>query len=520
MASIRARLTGAYAAALLATVIVFASVLLASRRTVRDRALAERVAAEADLALRIVRQAAASGDPVTTISDPLIGPVVTPTLRTLLEGVPDYVLVLDSAGRTLYNSFAVRQLDVDAQVTLSRAGSAIPLGAAPRAFDMNDQKFLLVAVADPGHVGNVARIVTAVDRDEPAAGPSLISSTLLLTAPIILLVSLGAAYAIAGRAFRPVDVIINEVEAITDGRSLHRRLALDGSNDELVRLTRTLNAMMERLETSFGALRRFTADASHELKTPLTVLRADVERAMNTPPQSTEQLVALEEALRETRRMADLVDSLLTLARADEGRFDLVRDLVDLEPLAREIYETAVILGEGAEITVSMPVLEPTRVLGDRERLRQLFMNLVTNAIKYTPSGGRVDLSLSARLDAATFTVRDTGIGIAAADMPYVFERFWRADRVRSRANERGGFGLGLAISQYIAQAHGGSLTVTSRLGRGSAFTVTLPLAPESAAEPAREPGARDAGRDAGVEPPREPLKESARDGVRAPGKS
>jgi len=218
--------------------------------------------------------------------------------------------------------------------------------------------------------------------------------------------------------------------------------------------------------------------------------------------------------------MADLVDSLLTLARADEGRFDLVRDPVDLEPLAREIYETAVILGEGAEITVSMPVLEATTVLGDRERLRQLFMNLVTNAIKYTPSGGRVDLSLSARLDAATFTVRDTGIGIAAADMPYVFERFWRADRVRSRANERGGFGLGLAISQYIAQAHGGSLTVTSRLGRGSAFTVTLPLAPESAAEPAREPGARDAGRDAGVEPPREPLKESARDGVRAPGKS
>jgi signal transduction histidine kinase len=205
------------------------------------------------------------------------------------------------------------------------------------------------------------------------------------------------------------------------------------------------------------------------------VLRADVERAMSVPSHSTEQMVALEEALRETRRMADLVDSLLTLARADEGRFDLVRERIDLEPLAREIYETAVILGEDAGITVSMPVLEPVVVMGDRERLRQLFMNLVVNAIKYTAHGGRVDISLSQRLHAATFTVRDTGIGIAAGDLPYIFERFWRADRVRARGTERGGFGLGLAISQYIAQAHGGTLTVTSRLGRGTVFTVTLP---------------------------------------------
>jgi two-component system, OmpR family, sensor kinase len=270
-------------------------------------------------------------------------------------------------------------------------------------------------------------------------------------------------------------MMINEVQAITDGRSLHRRLALEDTSDELTRLARTLNEMMGRLETSFAALRRFTADASHELKTPLTVLRADVERAMSAAPQSTEQLVALEEALRETRRMADLVDSLLTLARADEGRFDLVQEPIDLEPLAREIYETAVILGEDAGITVSMPVLESVTVLGDRERLRQLFMNLVVNAIKYTARGGRVDLSLSQRLHAATFTVRDSGIGIAAGDLPYIFERFWRADRVRSRGSERGGFGLGLAIGQYIAQAHGGALTVTSRLGRGTVFTVTLP---------------------------------------------
>jgi two-component system sensor histidine kinase BaeS len=140
------------------------------------------------------------------------------------------------------------------------------------------------------------------------------------------------------------------------------------------------------------------------------------------------------------------------------------------------------ILGEAARLTITLPVCEPATVLGDAARLRQLFLNLVTNAIKYTPPGGSVELSLRCTNDTVAFAVRDTGIGIAAADLPYVFDRFWRADRARSRrihdgsAIERGGFGLGLAISQWIAQAHGGTLAVASRLTRGSTFTVTLPL--------------------------------------------
>jgi signal transduction histidine kinase len=238
--------------------------------------------------------------------------------------------------------------------------------------------------------------------------------------------------------------------------------------------------MIARLETSFAALRRFTADASHELKTPLTVLRADIERAMTTPQGSTDQLVALEEGLQETTRMADLVESLLTLARADEGRFDLHREPVEMEPLVREVAETASILGEHAGLQVSMPVLQPVTVLGDRVRLRQLFLNLVTNAIKYSSRGGHVELSLEAGDGAAVFTVKDTGIGIAGADLPFIFDRFWRVDRVRSRGGERGGVGLGLAISQWIAQAHGGSINVSSRLGRGSSFAVTIPALPSA----------------------------------------
>jgi len=265
---------------------------------------------------------------------------------------------------------------------------------------------------------------------------------------------------------------------------LHRRLQTDPGTDEIARLSSTLNAMLSRLEDSFGGLRRFTADASHELKTPLTVLRADIERASHPNTNRNERMVALEEALQETARMADLVDSLLTLARADEGRFDLARTNVQVEPLVKEVLETAVILGEDAGLEIEVPVLKDAVVSGDKTRLRQLLLNLVTNAIKYTPRGGLVEISAQQRgKDEVAISVRDTGIGISAVDLPHVFERFWRADRSRSRASERGGFGLGLAICQWIAQAHGGSLTVQSRLGRGSVFTVILPTAEASVAD-------------------------------------
>ena len=320
-----------------------------------------------------------------------------------------------------------------------------------------------------------SHVFAATNMPPATTGFDRVAAALAIVSPLVLLGSVLFAWRIAGRPMVPVERMINEVQAISDGRSLHRRLAIDHSSSEMSRLAVTLNEMMQRLETSFTALRTFTADASHELNTPLAVLRADVERALSTEGGSTDQLVALEEALQEITRMSGLVESLLTLARADEGRFDLHLEPVDLAALTRDVYETAVLLGEDAGVTVKLTTLEQATVQGDHGRLRQLFLNLVTNAIKYTPRGGRVDLSLTRRLDGIAFAVRDTGIGISANDLPHVFERFWRADHSRSRG-AKVGFGLGLPIGNWIAQAHRGSLTATSKLGKGSTFTVTLPF--------------------------------------------
>jgi two-component system, OmpR family, sensor kinase len=307
--------------------------------------------------------------------------------------------------------------------------------------------------------------------------------------PFILLACIAASYFMAGRVFTPMYDLTNQLEAITDGRSLHRRLPPEIENDELGRLTTTLNAMLSRLEVSFAALRRFTADASHELKTPLAVLRADVERAMHPRTTRDDRLIALEESLQEVTRMSDLVDSLLTLARADEGRFELAQEPVHIEPLLRDVYETATILGESNGLMISMPTVADAVVLGERTRLRQLLLNLITNAIKYTPRNGRVELSSTMRGPTeVAIAVRDTGIGIAATDLPHIFDRFWRADKARSRGPERSGFGLGLAISQYIAHAHGGTLIAQSRLGRGTLFTVVLPVASERSPQEGNPP--------------------------------
>jgi signal transduction histidine kinase len=225
-------------------------------------------------------------------------------------------------------------------------------------------------------------------------------------------------------------------------------------------------------------LRRFTADASHELKTPLTVLRAGVERSLVHPGTPPEVLEALDTNLEQLNQLNELVDSLLMLARADEGRAPLALERQDLRALVVDVGETAGMLAEQHGLTTKVSVPDhPVEVRVDSHRMHQLLLNLVTNAVKYTPAGGSVAIALEETDEGVRLIVRDSGIGIASVDLPHIFDRFWRADPARSRTGDRPGVGLGLAITKWIAEAHGGTITVQSRPGRGSSFVVTLPRA-------------------------------------------
>jgi len=478
MFSTRVKLTAAFVAGLIAVTATLFLAVLTARNNAVYHDIAQYAAAQGDLAARILTDAAQSGEVVVATNDTALIQRLSQNVINRLQSVPGYIVVVDTSGRAVFRSNDVMALEPSDMATLQSQLQDLPKSGEALIFtlDSRQEKVLFVSHSLGGSLPRLSRIASGAVATRASTVPREYALDAVLIVPLIIGAAGIAAFLFLGKTQRQLNEITTEVAAITDGRSLHRRLALSEETTDFADLMTTLNAMISRLETSFAGLRRFTADASHELKTPLAVLRADVERAMMETSSANERMIALEEALQEVRRMSDLVESLLTLARADEGRFDLHREPVELQPLVQEVYETALILGEAQGVTVNLPFTADVVVMADRTRLRQLFLNLVTNAIKYTPAGGKVELGVGRHPDTVTFAVRDTGIGISAADFPHIFERFWRADRVRSRMSERGGFGLGLAISQWIAQAHGGTLTASSRLGRGSLFTVTLPV--------------------------------------------
>ena len=480
MLSTRAKITLVFVTGLSVLAVALFLSFLTARNASIYRDLGQSATTKADLAARVLRASLTSGQTVVVTGDTLAVPALAPRITKFLDALPGLLLAVDTAGRVVYRSPDVQRLNVMDLNVLQEQLKLVPVSGQGLLLQLDSlgERVVLVSELLPDAPGGVQRIVAGGITSVAGGVPREYLVSGLFLAPLIIFGAGAAAYLLLARNAKQFEEITQELTAITDGRSLHRRLAPSDESTDLADLVATLNAMIARLEQSFSGLRRFTADASHELKTPLAVLRADVERAMSESANQTERLVALEEALHEITRMSDLVESLLTLARADEGRFDLHREPVELQPLVQEVYETALILGEAAGVTVNLPFTADVTVMGDRPRLRQLFLNLVSNAIKYTPPGGKVELGLGLHPDNVTFAVRDTGIGIAAADVDHIFERFWRADRVRSRVSERGGFGLGLAISQWIAQAHGGTLTASSRLGRGTLLTVTLPLIP------------------------------------------
>ena len=479
MRTIRGRLAVGYAALLGVTIVVFAIIIYSVQGSGRFGDLDARVKLESDLIQGILGEAFRARE-VIVAQDPATGGLaLTPDVRSLLEGVPGLVVVLGRERRVLWLSAEARELPFSVyQGLIDFAEASTDLGRAASGDiggSVGQVRYFVRPVSEAGD--EITAVVSAV----PTSGFVPLLTAMLWTAPFVIAASLLVTLWLVGRSLNPMADIVDEIEAITDGRSLHKRLGNPEGYDELVRLTVSINQMVARLERSFTTLRRFTADASHELKTPLTVLRAGIERSITHPTVPDDVMATLEETLFEVNRMAELVDALLTLARVDEGRAPLHLETLDLRDMLAEVAETANILGEQAQVDVEVVMPEaPCPLRGDAGRVRQLLMNLLTNAVKYTPPAGRVTIRASRRDGTLTVSVSDTGIGIAPGDLPYIFDRFWRADPARSRTGDRPGAGLGLAISRWIAEAHGGTIEVQSRPGRGTTFTVTLPAEPSA----------------------------------------
>ncbi len=295
-------------------------------------------------------------------------------------------------------------------------------------------------------------------------------------APAALLAIVGG-WLLMRKAFVPLETLTRAVER-THERSLHERLPRTENGDELDRLTEVFNAMTARLDQSFQRIREFTLHASHELKTPLTVMQGEIETALRDETMGPAERERLLSQLDEVSRLASIVDGLSLLTKADAGQVTLALAPLRLDELAREAVEDAQHLAQGLTLQVTLARCEPLDVLGDRHRLRQLLLNLVDNAVKYNRPNGSVTLALGRAGQSAELAVANTGPGIPPEQRARAFDRFFRGDASHGQAVE--GCGLGLSIAQWIVQAHGGSIRIDSEPGGMTTVTVRLPLAEAS----------------------------------------
>lgn len=309
-----------------------------------------------------------------------------------------------------------------------------------------------------------------------------LSNQVLFAAPaVVFLAGLGGVF-LADRALRPIDRLTRTAQQL-GARDLSRRTGYRGPPDEVGRLATTFDQMLARLEAAFARERRFTADAAHELRTPLAALKGQLGVALSRPRAAAAYAAVLRDLDAQVDRLIRLSTDLLFLARLEQGRAPIPPERVDLSALLETIVDHVRPLAAERALALEAAIPAGLAVTGQVDHLSRLFLNLLDNALKYTPAGGRVAVRGCVAGASARVTVSDTGPGIAAAHLPHLFDRFYRAEADRSRA--AGGAGLGLAMAAELARAHGGALAVASTVGAGSAFTVSLPLAsPAPAAAP------------------------------------
>lgn len=450
-ASIRLRLTLWYGAVLSITLVVFS---VAVSLLMRHHLLAQ---ADAGLA-----------EELTELADEVVHAASPDQLGPRYSQHEGYELqITDGQGRVLFRSERLGSESLPADhAPPGLAGTRFSTAALPALGPVRIASRSLPTKAGP----LLLQAATPLDPFHRASRE--LTAALLLTGAVAAAASVGIGYLLARKALAPVDRMVAAAAEITSTR-LDRRLEVPPASDELARLARTLNDMIERLERSFARIKRFTADAAHELRTPLSVIRSSAELALRRPRDPDKDRRALEELLEESDRLARIVAQLLDLCREERGIVAANRTSVRLDELVHDVADLMQVAAEEKGIALSVEDFPPCRVPGDEDQLRQLLINLLDNALKYTPSSGSVVVRGDVAEGLAHVQVIDTGCGIAGEHLPHIFERFYRADPARGRDTE--GTGLGLSICRSIAEAHGGRITLESEPGRGTRVDFSLP---------------------------------------------
>jgi heavy metal sensor kinase len=373
--------------------------------------------------------------------------------------------ISDSTGQVIYRSTLMERLGVKPPKQSRPAVTAEFQGIPVR--------ILSIVITANGHAYTVE---VGEVMDEYFEAIERFQKKLLIGIPLLLVIATGGGYWISGRALRPVDEITRAAQKINP-QDLSARVAEPRTGDELERLAVTLNAMLQRMESAFVRVTQFTADASHELRTPIALIRTRAEIALRKDRSASVYREALQEISSESERTSTLVQTLMDLARADSGSESLKAERIDFSEAMREAANRGRTLASVKNIDWSeyLPA-EAIPILGDREALLRVALIIIDNAIKYTPENGQVQFTVWKDSTQTGIDVQDSGIGIEEHDLPHIFDRFYRADRARSR--DHGGAGLGLSIAHWIVSAHGGEITAERLPQGGSKFRFRLPLSP------------------------------------------
>ncbi|MCC6804861.1 MAG: HAMP domain-containing protein [Anaerolineae bacterium] len=453
-ASIRVRLTLWYTLFLALIVLGFSLYL--------HFELQERLFKQIDEGLRV-----AASHLLVDVNDTVNPPVLHP----MSEAAEDYLA---------QSSFALRLVEADGTVAADVGGFPSLAFAPPAA-----SEFQTVAINDMPWRIYTQQIETETTRFDTwlQMGQSLnivqdtqtnLMRLILLGLPVALIIAVLGGLFTANRALHPVDNITRTVQSI-NATDMSERVAYRGPNDELGRLTETLNRMLDRVQAAFDSERRFTADASHELRTPLTAIKGQVDVALSRNRTPEDYQKALRQIQRETDRLIRLSTDLLFLARLDSAPSHWKSEVVDLSDLLEAVVEQERVLADEKAIVLSAVIPPHLIVQGTADHLIRLFLNLVDNAVKYTPRGGEITITAAQTQGEIRVQIKDSGPGIAPEHVPHLFERFYRVES--DRAFQKGGAGLGLAIANQIARGHDGVIHVESLPSRGACFTVSLPAA-------------------------------------------